>query len=147
LPPLRERLEDVPLLVEHALGRLRRRQGIRAPRFSAEALGAFRRYTWPGNVRELLNLVERLAILTNGPEVQLNDVQAVLPRSSDTPAETPIYSDSDTRGLRDRLDDYERELIQGAMHAASGNIAEAGRRLQTDRANLYRRMRRLGIRA
>jgi two-component system nitrogen regulation response regulator NtrX len=146
MPPLRERLEDVPMLVEHALGRLRKRQGIRAPRFSPEAMGALQRYTWPGNVRELLNLVERLAILTNGPEVQLVDVQAVLPRTTDTPAETPAYSDADTRGLRDRLDDYERELIQGAMHAASGNIAEAGRRLQTDRANLYRRMRRLGIR-
>jgi two-component system nitrogen regulation response regulator NtrX len=109
-------------------------------------MAAFKRHPWPGNVRELFNLVERLAILTNGPEVQLTDVQAVLPRPGGTPAETPTYSDSDTRGLRDRLDDYERELIAGAMHAASGNIADAGRRLQTDRANLYRRMRRLGIR-
>jgi two-component system nitrogen regulation response regulator NtrX len=146
MPPLRERLDDVPMLVEHALARLRKRQGIRAPRFSAEAMGAFRGYAWPGNVRELLNLVERLAILTNGPEVQLADVRAVLPRSVDTPAGTPGYSDSDARALRDRLDDYERELISGALHAAAGNIAEAGRRLQTDRANLYRRMRRLGIR-
>jgi two-component system nitrogen regulation response regulator NtrX len=146
MPPLRERLEDVPMLVEHALGRLRKRQGIRAPRFSADAMGALQHYTWPGNVRELLNLVERLAILTNGPEVQLTDVHAVLPRTGDTPSETPAYSDTDARALRDRLDDYERELIQGAMHAAAGNIAEAGRRLKTDRANLYRRMRRLGIR-
>lgn len=146
MPSLRERLEDVPMLVEHALGRLRKRQGIRAPRFSAGAMGALQRYPWPGNVRELLNLVERLAILTNGPEVQLTDVQAVLPRVGDTPDETPGYSDADTRALRDRLDDYERELIQGAMHSAAGNIADAGRRLQTDRANLYRRMRRLGIR-
>ncbi|HSG47358.1 MAG TPA: helix-turn-helix domain-containing protein, partial [Longimicrobiales bacterium] len=134
------------MLVEHALARLRKRQGIRSPRFSAEAMTLLQRYPWPGNVRELLNLVERLAILTNGPEVQITDVQAVLPRVGDTPAETPTYSDADTRALRDRLDDYERELIQGAMHAAAGNIAEAGRRLQTDRANLYRRMRRLGIR-
>ena len=146
MPPLRERLDDVPMLVEHALNRLRKRQGIRSPRFSAEAMDAFQHYTWPGNVRELLNLVERLAILTNGPEVQLTDVHAVLPRTGDTPSETPVYLDSDVRGLRDRLEDYERELIQGAMHAAAGNIAEAGRRLQTDRANLYRRMRRLGIR-
>jgi two-component system nitrogen regulation response regulator NtrX len=146
MPPLRERLDDIPILVEHALARLRKRQGIRAPRFSADALSALQRHGWPGNVRELLNMVERLAILTNGPEVQLADVQAVLPRASDAPCETPAYSESDTRGLRDRLDDYERELIQGAMHAAAGNVAEAGRRLQTDRANLYRRMRRLGIR-
>ncbi len=146
MPPLRERLDDVPLLVEHALQRLRRKQGIRAPRFSQEAVGALLRYTWPGNVRELMNLVERLSILTPGPEVQPADVSAVLPRPSTPTRETPPYEDTDTRGLRDRLDDYERELISGALHAAAGNVAEAGRRLQTDRANLYRRMKRLGIR-
>jgi len=146
MPPLRERLEDVPLLVDHALGRLRRRQGIRAPRFSREALPLLQRYAWPGNVRELMNLVERLSILTPGPEVQPADVSAVLPRPPSAAPDTPAYEDADTRGLRDRLDDYERELIGGALHAAAGNVAEAGRRLQTDRANLYRRMKRLGIR-
>jgi two-component system nitrogen regulation response regulator NtrX len=146
MPPLRERLEDVPLLVDHALQRLRRRQGIRAPRFSREAVTALQRYAWPGNVRELLNLVERLSILTPGPEVQPADVGAVLPRARTAAPETPGYEDADARGLRDRLDDYEREQIAGALHAAAGNVAEAGRRLQTDRANLYRRMKRLGIR-
>jgi len=146
MPPLRERLDDVPLLVEHALYRLRRRQGIHAPRFSAEGVAALQRYAWPGNVRELLNLVERLSILSPGPEVQPADVSAVLPRATASTPETPSYEDADTRGLRDRLDDYERELISGALHAAGGNVAEAGRRLQTDRANLYRRMKRLGIR-
>jgi two-component system nitrogen regulation response regulator NtrX len=146
MPPLRERMDDVPLLVEHALQRLRRRQGIRTPRFSAAALAALREYGWPGNVRELMNLVERLSILFPGPEVQPAEVAAVLPREVPVASDTPAYADADTRGLRDRLEDYERELIQGALHAAGGNVAEAGRRLQTDRANLYRRMKRLGIR-
>jgi DNA-binding NtrC family response regulator len=91
-------------------------------------------------------VVERLAILVPGPEVQPGDVAAVLPRPSTPPTAGPVYEDDDTRGLRDRLDAYEKELISGALHAAGGNVAEAGRRLQTDRANLYRRMRRLGIR-
>lgn len=147
MPPLRERLDDVPLLVQNALQRLRRRQGIRTPRFSAGALDALRGYNWPGNVRELMNLVERLSILFPGPEVQPSDVSAVLPRAAPAPTDTPSYEDADPRGLRDRLEDYERELIEGAIHAAGGNVAEAGRRLQTDRANLYRRMKRLGIRA
>jgi len=147
MPPLRERLEDVPLLVDHALQRLRRRQGMRVPAFSKEAVGALQGYPWPGNVRELMNLVERLAILAPSPEVQASDVASVLPRPRDAARpETPSYVEQDARGLRDRLEDYERELIQGALHAAAGNVAEAGRRLQTDRANLYRRMRRLGIR-
>ncbi|MCG6986674.1 MAG: sigma-54 dependent transcriptional regulator [Gemmatimonadetes bacterium] len=146
MPPLRERQEDIPLLVEHALQRLRKRQGMRPPRFSREALDALQGYAWPGNVRELMNVVERLAILVAGPEVQPGDVAAVLPRTDLSPPSGPAYEDEDTRGLRERLDAYERELISGALHAAGGNVAEAGRRLQTDRANLYRRMRRLGIR-
>jgi two-component system nitrogen regulation response regulator NtrX len=147
MPPLRERQEDIPLLVEHALQRLRKRQGMRPPRFSRDALDALRRYAWPGNVRELMNVVERLAILVAGPEVQPGDVAAVLPRADLFQPSGPTYEDEDTRGLRERLDAYERELISGALHAAGGNVAEAGRRLQTDRANLYRRMRRLGIRS
>ncbi len=148
MPALRERLADVPLLVEHALSRLRRRQGIRPPRFGEEALEALSGYSWPGNVRELFNLVERLSILVPGPEVSAADVASVLP--GETEGDTPMaheYDESDARGLRERLDDYERALITGALEAAAGNVAEAGRRLQTDRANLYRRMKRLGVRS
>ncbi len=146
MPPLRERIDDVPLLVEHALQRLRRRQGIRTPRFSAGGVGALQRHSWPGNVRELLNLIERLAILGSGAEVNAADVCAVLPRLTEPASEAPPFAETDARALRDRLDDYERELISGALLVADGNVAEAGRRLVTDRANLYRRMKRLGIR-
>ena len=144
MPPLRDRLEDVPLLVEHALDKLRRKQGMRPPRFSAEAVSALCAYRWPGNVRELMNLVERLAILAPGPEVRAADVAAVLPAarapSADGKPALPAGS------LTDLLDEYERELIRGALEAAEGSVAEAGRRLHTDRANLYRRMKRLGLR-
>ena len=148
LPPLRERLEDIPLLVARASDRLRARHGMHPPRFSEPALDRMGHYGWPGNVRELMNVVERLAILAPGPEVQPADVDAVLPKKSRAggPTGTDAYVETDTRSLRDRLDDYERRLIEGALESASGNVADAGRRLQTDRANLYRRMKRLGIR-
>ncbi len=148
MPPLRERVEDIPRLVDHALDRLRRRQGMRPPRFSSSALGALSGYSWPGNVRELFNVVERLSILSPGPEVQPADVGAVLPREA-AKAGAPVgtYRATDGRGLRELLDDYERSLITGALEAAAGNVAEAGRKLQTDRANLYRRMKRLGVRS
>jgi len=148
MPPLRERMADIPLLVEHALNRLRRRQGMRPPRFGEDALEALSEYSWPGNVRELFNLVERLSILVPGPEVGAADVASVLPAETKGDiSPTGGYDESDARGLRDLLDDYERALINGALEAASGNVAEAGRRLQTDRANLYRRMKRLGVRS
>ncbi len=148
MPPLRARLDDLPLLVEHALDRLRRRQGMRPPSFSPGALERMASYGWPGNVRELLNVVERLAILADGPEVGPDAVDAVLPSQVPGPGSgAPAWRDDDDRGLTERLEDYERHLVESALEAADGNVAEAGRLLHTDRANLYRRMKRLGIRS
>ncbi|MBW3533683.1 MAG: sigma-54 dependent transcriptional regulator [Gemmatimonadetes bacterium] len=116
LPPLRERRDDIPLLVEHARERLRRRQGLTPPRFGEDAMETLARYRWPGNVRELLNLVERLSILQAGEVVDADDVARVLP-PPDVGSAGPGYSDEDARPLRDRLDDYERSLIEGALAA------------------------------
>ncbi len=145
LPPLRERTEDIPLLVGHSLDRLRRRKGMSPPRISDEAMNVFMRYSWPGNVRELMNIVERIAILSPGPEATAEDVRMALPDHG-LQKHTPGFQRGDPRSLRQRLDDYERGLVQGALGESQGNVAEAGRTLQTDRANLYRRMKRLGIR-
>jgi two-component system nitrogen regulation response regulator NtrX len=137
LPPLRERLEDLPVLVTHLAERIRPRQ---AARFTPQALEALAAYGWPGNVRELANLVERLSILS-GPTVDAAAVRAVL-RGGPVP---PPEASAGGRPLADALDDYERGLIAAALGQAEGNVAEAARALQTDRANLYRRMRRLGL--
>ena len=145
VPPLRERLGDIPDLVNHLAARLRPRH---PPHFTDEALAALALHTWPGNVRELANLVERLTII-GGDEVTGDLVPRVLMRASGypAPAASPAGAFVDNgRGLSERLDDMERELISGAMAAANANIAEAARLLKTDRGNLYRRMRRLGIR-
>jgi DNA-binding NtrC family response regulator len=147
LPPLRERPSDITPLVLHFSARYRARSGRPAPRWSEGALQLLHRYRWPGNVRELANIVERLAILHSGDEVLPEDVSAVLRIERDapsTPAAPPEPHVLD-RPLSDALDDYERLLITRALSMAGGNVAEAARRLQTDRPNLYRRMRRLGV--
>jgi two-component system nitrogen regulation response regulator NtrX len=136
LPPLRERLEDIPALVRHLAERVRPRQ---APVFTPEALEALAGYAWPGNVRELANLVERLGILC-GRAVDAPAVRQVLRGGPSPPG--PVLSG---RPLSDALDEYERMLIGRALEQAQGSVAEAARLLQTDRANLYRRMRRLGL--
>jgi len=146
LPPLRERMEDLPLLVAHVLQRLRQRQGLPTPHLTKKAMEAFHRYPWPGNVRELMNILERLAILGTGGPVGSEEIAALLPGTPLGRAATPTYQEGDPRPLRDRLEDYERVLIRGALEGARGNVAEAGRRLRTDRPNLYRRMKRLGLR-
>jgi two-component system, NtrC family, nitrogen regulation response regulator NtrX len=144
LPPLRERSGDVPLLVEHFLARNRRRHGLLPPRLSGAALEALARHPWPGNVRELANILERLAILHAGVEVGAAEMGALL-ASTPSSSAAPGYREDDARTLAERLDDYERALLAGALSAAGGSVSEAARRLRTDRANLYRRMRRLEI--
>jgi DNA-binding NtrC family response regulator len=148
ISPLRERVEDIPPLVRHFAARQAARLG-RAVQYDAGALQLLGAYPWPGNVRELANIVERLAILSAGPMITADDVTRVLPTDGTRPR--PGAGDGDGPGawidvaLADVLDQYERELIARALSVAQGNVAEAARRLATDRANLYRRMRRLGL--
>ena len=139
LPPLRERLEDLPALVAHLAERVR--PGHPA-RFTGAALEALAAYSWPGNVRELANLVERLSILS-GPVVDAPIVRQVLRGSTGSIYATPGIPFG--RSLNESLDEYEKGIIGAALAQADGNMAEAARILQTDRANLYRRMRRLGL--
>lgn len=145
LPSLRERREDIPLLVQHFVARGHTRSGLRPPHFTAAAVEALTRHGWPGNVRELANIVERLAILHAGGDVGAAEVRTVLAGAGDGGLTEREYQEGDERPLAERLDGYERRLLLGAIQAAGGSIAEAARRLRTDRANLYRRMRRLGI--
>jgi two-component system nitrogen regulation response regulator NtrX len=147
VPPLREHPGDIPDLVLHFAMIHKRRSGQPAPSWSDEAVQALTRYRWPGNVRELANIVERLGILHAGQTITADDVRAVLPAldlATSAPASLPDAARLDV-ALSDQLDEYERILIHRALEAANGVIAEAARRLQTDRPNLYRRMRRLGI--
>jgi two-component system nitrogen regulation response regulator NtrX len=136
LPPLRERLEDLPLLVSHLAARVR---PGRPQRYTPEALALLRGYHWPGNIRELANVVERLGILC-GDVVDEEGVKLVLPRR-----QAAAEVGASGLPLVEALDQYERHLISDALSRAGGNVAEAARLLRTDRANLYRRMKRLGL--
>ena len=141
LPPLRERLEDLPALVAHLAQRVRPRH---AATFTAVALETLASYSWPGNIRELANLVERLSILS-GPVVDAPAVRQVLRGPSSSPPSAGSPPVQLGRPLNEALDEFERSFIGAALAQAEGNMAEAARILQTDRANLYRRMRRLGL--
>jgi DNA-binding NtrC family response regulator len=160
IPPLRERGDDIFELVEHFSEQFLQRSGQAKPRWRSDALQLLRDYPWPGNVRELANIVERLAILHRGTVITGQQVEDVLivDRDEATPATTPTRAqervgdarESTAHGLvslADRLDGFERTVIARALAEASGNVADAARRLQTDRPNLYRRMKRLGINA
>jgi len=141
LPPLRERLADLPTLAAHFAARVRPRAPLV---FTTEAIAALAGYNWPGNIRELANVVERLSIL-GGNHVGAEDVARVLPGAGGARPSAAAAAFAPEMALADALDAHERGLIAGALARAEGNVAEAARMLQTDRANLYRRMKRLGL--
>jgi two-component system nitrogen regulation response regulator NtrX len=143
LPALRERADDVPALARYFAARQSARLS-RPIELDAGALQLLGAYRWPGNVRELANIIERLAILSGNAQLTADDVARVLPRDGNPPSDAGPEPWADV-ALTDALDRFERTLIARALSVASGNVAEAARRLATDRANLYRRMRRLGL--
>jgi two-component system nitrogen regulation response regulator NtrX len=146
LPPLREREGDVRQLVHHFSLLYFKRTGQIPPVWTPQAMQVRERHAWPGNVRELANIVERISIVSPGAEITADYVRAVLNPSDIAP---PIIAEPAnaelTGGLSEVLDAHERRLIQSALDRSRGNVAEAARSLKTDRANLYRRMKRLGL--
>ncbi len=144
IAPLRERPGDIPELVAHFAGLVTRRIGRPAASFTREAMDQLVRHPWPGNVRELANIVERLIILSPRAEIGADDVAGALPAGDGIAPPLPGTAGAQV-ALTDELDRFEKTLITRALSAAGGSVAEAARRLSTDRANLYRRMKRLGI--
>ena len=146
LPPLREREGDVRQLVHHFSLLYFKRTGQIPPVWTPQAMQVLERHAWPGNVRELANIVERISIVNPGAHITAEYVRAVLSPEDAVPpviAEPPAAEM--TGGLSEVLDAHERRLIQNALDQSKGNIAEAARSLKTDRPNLYRRMKRLGL--
>ncbi|MFO0649168.1 MAG: sigma-54 dependent transcriptional regulator [Polyangiales bacterium] len=137
VPPLRERLDDVPLLVAAFTERYRARFGLDAVRFTPALVAALAARPWPGNVRELENAVARIVALSEGGTL---DLDAMASLDLDAPAPTAA-----TGTLRDQLDAYERALLVDAMRAAKGNQSEAARRLGITRTTLIEKLKRLGV--
>jgi two-component system nitrogen regulation response regulator NtrX len=146
VPPLRERPGDIPALVTHFASLFRVRTGRATADWAPEAVAMLQRHSWPGNVREVANIVERLVILYPSQRITPREVSQVLAVDSSTPAHRDLPDAAHSEApLVELLDEYERLLITRALAMSNGNIAEAARRLKTDRPNLYRRMKRLGV--
>ncbi|HVG33957.1 MAG TPA: sigma-54 dependent transcriptional regulator [Pyrinomonadaceae bacterium] len=138
LPPLRERLEDVPLLVEHFNQKFSTTYGKKPKRFETDALDALQSYSWPGNVRELRNTVERVVIMHSKIKVGANDLPLL-------GGEEPPAASFRFPSFKEATDAYHREFIQRKLAEAEGNVSRAAELMGVDRSHLYRRMRALGI--
>jgi len=151
VPALRERMDDLPLLVDHFLATLARETGRRAPAFTAPALQALARYEFPGNVRELRNLVERLVIMNPGVRIGAEHVASALPRPVPVAAGGADAGDpkpgAPPAALGDAVREFERRHIEAALAAEGGNMTRAAARLGLERSHLYKKLRQLGMRA
>ena len=135
VPPLRERVEDIPELAGHFLELASARFGRRPKKLAPDALKALAAHRWPGNVRELKNLIERLMILSPGDEITAED----LPFAEGSDALPPDAP------LKDARDDFERRYILAALRRHRGNVTRAAEALGLERSNLYRKLKGYGI--
>jgi DNA-binding NtrC family response regulator len=140
LPPLRERAGDVPALARHFLDRCRRELKRSLRGIAPEALACLRRYAWPGNVRELENVIERAAVLTEGPEVTLGDLPAEIREAAGEG--TPRDSG---RTYHAAVEEFKRGLIASTLRRTGGNRTRAARALGLQRTYLARLIRDLGL--
>ena len=142
LPPLRERREDIPELVQHLFGKLRERQGVAPLRMASSVMSALANYRWPGNVRQLENVIERMAVLAAGEEITEADLPEEIRR-------TPAPRDSFLLEVPEEgvsLEAVERELLLRALEKFSWNQTQAARFLDISRRTLIYRMEKHGLR-
>jgi DNA-binding NtrC family response regulator len=142
VPPLRERAEDIPLLIDHFATQVAAQNGWRPKPICKDAVKVLTRYAWPGNVRELRNVVERLLLLAEGP-VDAETVYLALPALADQPAPAGLPSSNGT--LAQRVESYEREAILGELKRHSQRMTDTAKALGLERSHLYKKCQALGI--
>lgn len=139
LPPLRERREDIPLLIEHFVSTFSTEYKVEPKKVASEALEKLKAYPWPGNIRELQNVIERLFALSRSNEITLTDLPAPIAGFEEKPLH--FYD----RAELPTLEEMERSLILAALQKSHGNKNEAARLLAIDRQRLYRKIEKYEI--
>ena len=144
LPPLRERREDIPLLVQHFSRQLAEQNGWKPVTFSPEALRELQLYNWPGNIRELRNAVERLLLFAAADSVDAAAIPMALPQAA---APGPVSSTPSTGvgGLAERVEAYEREQVLAELKRQQFHVTNTARALGLERSHLYKKCQQLAI--
>jgi DNA-binding NtrC family response regulator len=143
LPPLRERREDIPRLVEHFAAQVSAQNGWKPVPFTPEAMEALQSHSWPGNVRELRNMTERLMLLATDGQVDLETVQLALPKiGAGAGSSASVFSSGP---LADRVQSFERDVILAELKHRQYNVTLAAKSLGLERSHLYKKAEQLGI--
>jgi two-component system nitrogen regulation response regulator NtrX len=151
VPPLRERREDIPLLIRHFMKVHAEEQGLRMKEISPEAMAVFQQYDWPGNIRELRNLIERLMIMAPGPVIEAAQAGLSLQARTSGPASqsaaptiNPLFTQS-YDSLRDARNAFEKEYIGRKLREHHWNISRTAEELKIERSHLHRKIKLLDV--
>jgi two-component system nitrogen regulation response regulator NtrX len=143
IPPLRDRKDDLPLLVERFLKDFAAKEGEQEKLVAEDVLAVLMRHSWPGNVRELKNIIERLVIMTPTDTISLRDLPPLFGegRMEAVPSEPGIGNDS----FRAAKQDFERQYIVRKLREFDGNISKTAEAIGLERSNLHKKIRSYGL--
>ncbi|MEE8170725.1 MAG: sigma-54 dependent transcriptional regulator [Phycisphaerae bacterium] len=142
MPPLRERMGDIPALAERFLDRYRTRLRRQITGFTPEAIKLLHRYAWPGNVRELENTVERAVVLAKGRQITVDELPETI---LSQPVSATLYTPDRPTSLRAALEGPEKHILEAALRANDWNRQSTAEALQINRTTLYKKMKRHGL--
>jgi len=141
--PLRERLEDIPLLANHFLDFFCRKESRDVKSLTPKAQDVLKNYNWPGNIRELKNLIERLVIMTQSTKIEFEHLPASL-RKENNQSLQPTMIDTE-QNLKDAKENFEKEYIRQMLEKHDGNISKTAEAIGLERSNLHRKIKTFDI--
>ncbi|MCE5334689.1 MAG: sigma-54 dependent transcriptional regulator [Desulfobacteraceae bacterium] len=144
VPPLRERLEDIPLLIDNFAEEIASESALGKKRISPEVHPILQRYSWPGNIRELRNFIERLIIMTPGQSIGPDDLPADFRSVLQKESTDPAYFDCPT--LKEARSYFEKDYLLRKLEENGWNVSVTAARIGLERTHLHRKMKALGIR-
>ncbi len=145
IPPLRERLEDIPALAQHFARQVAEQNGWKERPIAPEAFEELKRYTWPGNVRELRNVVERLMLIATGESIMAGDVRLALPQAGHGGGAAFTGAAATGGTLAVRVEAFEKEVLLSELARHNYHMTNAARALGLERSHLYKKCQQLGI--
>jgi DNA-binding NtrC family response regulator len=143
MPPLRQRKEDIPILVHAFLKTFAEENNKPVPEIAPEAMEALLRYDWPGNVRKLRNVIENCVVMTSGPKLGLRNLPAEIREAAAGDGSSTASKFIPAKGSRFNLHDTEHRLILQALEDTGGNITLAAKKLGISRRTLHRKLKQL----
>jgi DNA-binding NtrC family response regulator len=143
MPPLRQRKEDIPLLVQAFLKTFAEENNKPVPEITPDAMEALLRYDWPGNVRKLRNVIENIVVMTAGPKITLRNLSAEVRESNAGDSALASSKFIPAKGSRFNLHETEHRLILQALEDTGGNVTQAAKKLGISRRTLHRKINEL----